>query len=99
MAADVSATDDEGRKLPFRKVGLIAVVGNEDAAHKRSPVGHRLPGPPHMESTPKTTLPSQPTRRLNGHSRQPHLRAPPTSPTGPPPHLHAHGRDDEAHDT
>jgi hypothetical protein len=28
MAADISETDDEGRQLPHRKAGLVAVVGN-----------------------------------------------------------------------
>jgi hypothetical protein len=33
---DISETDGEGRQLPYGKVGLAAVVGNEDGAHKVS---------------------------------------------------------------
>ncbi|MFE6776738.1 flavodoxin family protein [Streptomyces sp. NPDC057702] len=33
LNADISETDDHGRQLPYGKVGLVAVVGNEDGAH------------------------------------------------------------------
>ncbi|WP_406089461.1 flavodoxin family protein [Streptomyces sp. NBC_01013] len=36
LNADISETDDEGRQLTYGKVGLAAVVGNEDGAHKVS---------------------------------------------------------------
>ncbi|MEU9090461.1 NAD(P)H-dependent oxidoreductase [Streptomyces sp. NPDC048428] len=36
LNADISATDDEGRQLTYGKVGIVAVVGNEDGAHKVS---------------------------------------------------------------
>lgn len=36
LNADISETDDEGRQLTSGKVGLAAVVGNEDGAHKVS---------------------------------------------------------------
>ncbi len=36
LNADISETDGEGRQLPYGKVGLAAVVGNEDGAHKVS---------------------------------------------------------------
>ncbi|GAA1857655.1 NAD(P)H-dependent oxidoreductase [Pseudonocardia ailaonensis] len=32
--AELSETDDEGRPLTFGKVAVVAVVGNEDGAHK-----------------------------------------------------------------
>lgn len=34
LDAEISETDDEGRLLTFGKVALVAVVGNEDGAHK-----------------------------------------------------------------
>jgi multimeric flavodoxin WrbA len=34
LDAELSEMDDEGRPLTFGKVGLVAVVGNEDGAHK-----------------------------------------------------------------
>lgn len=34
LDAELSETDDEGRLLTFGKVATIAVVGNEDGAHK-----------------------------------------------------------------
>ncbi|MFC6286719.1 flavodoxin family protein [Nocardioides sp. GCM10027113] len=33
LDAEIAETDDEGRPLTFGKVGLVAVVGNEDGAH------------------------------------------------------------------
>ncbi|MCG7524688.1 NAD(P)H-dependent oxidoreductase [Streptomyces sp. OfavH-34-F] len=36
LNADISETDDGGRQLPYGKVGMVAVVGNEDGAHKVS---------------------------------------------------------------
>lgn len=36
LNADISETDDQGRQLPYGKVGVVAVVGNEDGAHKVS---------------------------------------------------------------
>lgn len=36
LNADISETDDEGRQLTYGKVGIVAVVGNEDGAHKVS---------------------------------------------------------------
>ena len=33
LDAELSETDDEGRMSTFGKVGLVAVVGNEDGAH------------------------------------------------------------------
>ncbi|MGW2346694.1 flavodoxin family protein [Streptomyces sp. NPDC001661] len=36
LNADISETDDQGRQLPSGKVGALAVVGNEDGAHKVS---------------------------------------------------------------
>lgn len=36
LNADISETDDQGRQLTYGKVGLAAVVGNEDGAHKVS---------------------------------------------------------------
>ncbi|MEU1348364.1 NAD(P)H-dependent oxidoreductase [Streptomyces sp. NPDC005795] len=36
LNADISETDDEGRQLTSGKVGIAAVVGNEDGAHKVS---------------------------------------------------------------
>ncbi|MGC4946931.1 flavodoxin family protein [Streptomyces sp. DT224] len=36
LNADISETDEEGRQLPYGKVGMVAVVGNEDGAHKVS---------------------------------------------------------------
>lgn len=33
LNADISETDGEGRQLPYGKVGVVAVVGNEDGAH------------------------------------------------------------------
>lgn len=38
LDAELSETDDEGRPLTFGKVGLVAVVGNEDGAHHISAV-------------------------------------------------------------
>lgn len=34
LDAELSETDDEGRPLTFGKIALVAVVGNEDGAHK-----------------------------------------------------------------
>lgn len=34
LDAELSELDDEGRPLTFGKIGLVAVVGNEDGAHK-----------------------------------------------------------------
>jgi len=34
LDAELSETDDEGRPLMYGKVALVAVVGNEDGAHK-----------------------------------------------------------------
>ena len=34
LDAEISETDDQGRPLTFGKVGIVAVVGNEDGAHK-----------------------------------------------------------------
>jgi len=36
LDAEISETDDQGRPLTFGKVGIVAVVGNEDGAHKIS---------------------------------------------------------------
>ncbi|MFC9847968.1 flavodoxin family protein [Streptomyces sp. NPDC060223] len=36
LDAELSETDDEGRLLTYGKVGAVAVVGNEDGAHKVS---------------------------------------------------------------
>ncbi|MEU1469991.1 NAD(P)H-dependent oxidoreductase [Streptomyces sp. NPDC005761] len=36
LNADISETDDGGRQLTYGKVGIAAVVGNEDGAHKVS---------------------------------------------------------------
>lgn len=36
LNADISETDDQGRQLTYGKVGAVAVVGNEDGAHKVS---------------------------------------------------------------
>ncbi|MFE9816227.1 NAD(P)H-dependent oxidoreductase [Streptomyces sp. NBC_00236] len=36
LNADISETDDEGRQLTYGKVGIVAVAGNEDGAHKVS---------------------------------------------------------------
>ncbi|MGW6486787.1 flavodoxin family protein [Streptomyces sp. NPDC055056] len=36
LDAELSATDDEGRLLTYGKVAAVAVVGNEDGAHKVS---------------------------------------------------------------
>ncbi|ARF71204.1 flavodoxin family protein [Streptomyces sp. NPDC012600] len=36
LNAESSETDDEGRPLVYGKVGAVAVVGNEDGAHKVS---------------------------------------------------------------
>ncbi|WP_206505837.1 flavodoxin family protein [Streptomyces chrestomyceticus] len=36
MNADISETDEQGRQLMYGKVGAVAVVGNEDGAHKVS---------------------------------------------------------------
>jgi multimeric flavodoxin WrbA len=36
LDAEISETDDEGRPILFGKVGIVAVVGNEDGAHKVS---------------------------------------------------------------
>lgn len=36
LNADISETDDQGRQLTYSKVGVAAVVGNEDGAHKVS---------------------------------------------------------------
>ncbi len=34
LDAELSETDDQGRLLTYGKVGIVAVVGNEDGAHK-----------------------------------------------------------------
>lgn len=34
LDAEISETDDQGRPLTFGKVAVVAVVGNEDGAHK-----------------------------------------------------------------
>lgn len=34
LDAELSESDDEGRLLTYGKVGIVAVVGNEDGAHK-----------------------------------------------------------------
>jgi multimeric flavodoxin WrbA len=34
LDAELSETDDEGRPLTFNKVAAVAIVGNEDGAHK-----------------------------------------------------------------
>lgn len=34
LDAELSETDDEGRLLTYGKVAIVAVVGNEDGAHK-----------------------------------------------------------------
>ena len=34
LDAEISAADDQGRPLVSGKVGIVAVVGNEDGAHK-----------------------------------------------------------------
>jgi multimeric flavodoxin WrbA len=36
LDAEISETDDEGRPLTYGKVAVVAVVGNEDGAHKIS---------------------------------------------------------------
>ncbi|MGR8007032.1 flavodoxin family protein [Streptomyces hypolithicus] len=36
LNADIAETDEQGRQLPYGKVALAAVVGNEDGAHKVS---------------------------------------------------------------
>ncbi|MHB9755815.1 flavodoxin family protein [Streptomyces sp. BYX5S] len=36
LNADISETDEQGRQLPSGKVAALAVVGNEDGAHKVS---------------------------------------------------------------
>lgn len=36
LDAEISETDDEGRPYVYGKVGVVAVVGNEDGAHKIS---------------------------------------------------------------
>ncbi|MFD9739348.1 hypothetical protein [Umezawaea sp. NPDC059074] len=36
LDAELSEKDDEGRLLTYGKVGVVAVVGNEDGAHKIS---------------------------------------------------------------
>ncbi|MGW8889089.1 flavodoxin family protein [Streptomyces sp. NPDC055749] len=36
LNADISETDEQGRQLPYGKVAIAAVVGNEDGAHKVS---------------------------------------------------------------
>ncbi len=36
LDADISETDDQGRQLMYGKVAAVAVVGNEDGAHKVS---------------------------------------------------------------
>lgn len=36
MNADIAETDEQGRQLMYGKVGAVAVVGNEDGAHKVS---------------------------------------------------------------
>lgn len=36
LDAELSETDDEGRPLMYGKVGIVAVVGNEDGAHHAS---------------------------------------------------------------
>ncbi|HEX4224924.1 MAG TPA: NAD(P)H-dependent oxidoreductase [Pseudonocardiaceae bacterium] len=36
LDAEISETDDQGRLLTYGKVGIVAVVGNEDGAHKIS---------------------------------------------------------------
>jgi multimeric flavodoxin WrbA len=36
LDAELSETDDEGRPSMYGKVGIVAVVGNEDGAHKIS---------------------------------------------------------------
>ncbi|MFE6973979.1 flavodoxin family protein [Streptomyces sp. NPDC057682] len=36
LNADISESDDAGRQLPYGKVAAVAVVGNEDGAHKVS---------------------------------------------------------------
>jgi multimeric flavodoxin WrbA len=36
LDAELGETDDEGRLLTYGKVGLVAVVGNEDGAHHTS---------------------------------------------------------------
>lgn len=36
LDAELSEMDDEGRLLTYNKVGIVAVVGNEDGAHKVS---------------------------------------------------------------
>lgn len=36
LDAEISETDDQGRPHTFGKVGIVAVVGNEDGAHKIS---------------------------------------------------------------
>jgi multimeric flavodoxin WrbA len=34
LDAELSETDDSGRPTMYQKVGIVAVVGNEDGAHK-----------------------------------------------------------------
>jgi multimeric flavodoxin WrbA len=34
LDADLAETDDDGRPIMYGKVGVVAVVGNEDGAHK-----------------------------------------------------------------
>jgi multimeric flavodoxin WrbA len=34
LDADLAETDDDGRPVMYGKVGIVAVVGNEDGAHK-----------------------------------------------------------------
>ncbi len=34
LDADLSETDDQGRPIMYGKVATVAVVGNEDGAHK-----------------------------------------------------------------
>ncbi len=34
LDADLAETDDAGRPIMYQKVGVVAVVGNEDGAHK-----------------------------------------------------------------
>jgi multimeric flavodoxin WrbA len=36
LDAEISETDDQSRMLTYGKVGIVAVVGNEDGAHKIS---------------------------------------------------------------
>jgi multimeric flavodoxin WrbA len=87
LDAELSNTDDGGRPVMVGKVAIVAVVGNEDGAHKiiadmfpgpqRHRLYHRRPRRHVLERRGHADQELQRSRRGSGASRQDHRRGSP----------------------